>query len=317
MDRHVVWLDPSQGTSNQGDRVIADAVSDVLAELGITPVLRLSTHDRMPWGQIDTISDPLFIVGGTNLLNSDHPLRRWWRIGPRDATSLRNRVLLCGVGWWQYQRDPNLYARWLYKTALAKSTSHSVRDSYTLDKLSRLGIPAVNTGCPTTWALSPTPERRDTRGARVVVALTDYAQDQDADRALLEFLNSIYDEVVVWPQGTGDREYVSRLGERHGFLEGDLDAFNRAMRDSDTDYVGTRLHAGIRALQLGARSTIVEVDNRAREMGSDIGLPVVSRGLGLDARAFIAEPREVSLRVPHGEIRRWMDSTRQWLASAN
>ena len=43
------------------------------------------------------------------------------------------------------------------------------------------------------------------------------------------------------------------------------------------DYVGTRLHAGIHALNHGIRSIIVEVDNRSAEIAKDTNLPVIKR----------------------------------------
>jgi polysaccharide pyruvyl transferase WcaK-like protein len=50
------------------------------------------------------------------------------------------------------------------------------------------------------------------------------------------------------------------------------------LKREDVDCVGTRLHAGIRALQRKRRAIILGVDNRAEEMGHDFDLPVVARG---------------------------------------
>ena len=47
--------------------------------------------------------------------------------------------------------------------------------------------------------------------------------------------------------------------------------------DKELDYVGTRLHAGVRAMQKGRRSIILSIDNRAREMGKDYNLNVIER----------------------------------------
>lgn len=45
----------------------------------------------------------------------------------------------------------------------------------------------------------------------------------------------------------------------------------------DVDYIGTRLHGGIKALNAGRRSLIIAVDNRAIEISKDTGLPVIGR----------------------------------------
>ena len=42
------------------------------------------------------------------------------------------------------------------------------------------------------------------------------------------------------------------------------------------DFVGTRLHGGIRALQKGHRTLIIGIDNRAIEINRDTGLPVLN-----------------------------------------
>ena len=49
------------------------------------------------------------------------------------------------------------------------------------------------------------------------------------------------------------------------------------LRKGCVDYVGTRLHAGIHALNHKIRCIILAVDNRATEMGRDVNLPVIQR----------------------------------------
>jgi polysaccharide pyruvyl transferase WcaK-like protein len=45
--------------------------------------------------------------------------------------------------------------------------------------------------------------------------------------------------------------------------------------DFNIDYIGTRLHAGICAIQNFRRSIIIGIDNRAIEMGNDFNLNVI------------------------------------------
>ena len=56
-----------------------------------------------------------------------------------------------------------------------------------------------------------------------------------------------------------------------------LEAYEAALNNGGVDYVGTRLHAGIHALNHKIRSIILAVDNRATEMGRDVNLPVIQR----------------------------------------
>ena len=48
--------------------------------------------------------------------------------------------------------------------------------------------------------------------------------------------------------------------------------------NSELDYVGTRLHAYIRAVQHGKRAINIVVDDRGKEMGRDFNLTIVRRG---------------------------------------
>lgn len=56
-----------------------------------------------------------------------------------------------------------------------------------------------------------------------------------------------------------------------------MKGFDTVLANEDIDFVGTRLHGGIRALQKKKRSLIIAVDNRAIELGADTGLPVIDR----------------------------------------
>jgi polysaccharide pyruvyl transferase WcaK-like protein len=69
------------------------------------------------------------------------------------------------------------------------------------------------------------------------------------------------------------------------------------LESKDIDYVGTRLHAGIRALQKGRRALIISVDNRATEIGRDTHLPIVERKNMSCLEAMIKTNLEISLKI--------------------
>jgi polysaccharide pyruvyl transferase WcaK-like protein len=75
--------------------------------------------------------------------------------------------------------------------------------------------------------------------------------------------------------------------------------------DLDIDYVGNRLHAGIRALQHGRRTIIVAIDNRAREMGQDFALPTVDRTDIERLEHLVPAPFETAVKLPNEAIARW------------
>lgn len=72
------------------------------------------------------------------------------------------------------------------------------------------------------------------------------------------------------------------------------------------DYVGTRLHAGIWCLKKGIRTMIIAVDNRARQIGADTGLPVIERDLLQNELAdWINGQQETSITLPWDNIALW------------
>ena len=56
-----------------------------------------------------------------------------------------------------------------------------------------------------------------------------------------------------------------------------LEAYNAFLDSHECDYVGTRLHAGIKAIQKFKRSIILGVDNRAKDMHESYGFCYLDR----------------------------------------
>lgn len=274
-------------SSNLGDLIIQDAVQRELDKIfGIKNITKFSTHSALTKQEIEFIRNEclLIIVGGTNLLSSKMNEYRQWKIGIKTAFQLKKTILL-GVGWWQYQDSPNLYTRILLKTALSRKGIHSVRDSYTRDKLPQIGIKNVlNTGCPTMWPLAEMHSGHFpiAKSDNVLLMLTDYNKNVELDKKLLELLFSKYERVYFWPQGRYDAEYISELKSALNIpviiLEESLVALDQFINSGISfDYVGTRLHGGIRCLCSKKRSLILEIDNRAKEIARDTQLPTIDR----------------------------------------
>ncbi len=209
-----------------------------------------------------------------------------------------------------------LYSRWMLRRLLSRDHLHSVRDSYTLRMLASIGITnAVNTGCPTMWNVTADRCARVPRekANAVVTTVNSYAglQDASADRRLLEILQRHYRTVYLWIQTHTDYEYARSLQDGMVVINPSVRALDGVLAsDLDLDYVGNRLHAGLRALQHGRRTIIVEIDNRAREMGADFGLPTVGRTEFQRLEQMILAPLELSIRTPDAAIRRWRDQFR-------
>lgn len=306
----IVVFDTAVNDPNLGNGIIMDAVNYELRTMFPHDfILHVPALEFIQAGRNLVQSADHIFLGGTNVLSSDMNKTSEWCVRLRDRSWL-SKVILMGVGWWQYQDfSPNMYTRFLLKGILHSDATHSVRDSYTEKKISPLNLNVLNTGCPSMWQLDlyhcsliPT-HRSDT----VLVTFTVYQQDEHSDRQLFEIVKRNYSKILFWPQQPGDYEYAHRiLGSDAEILDPSLDALNAALSLDSVDYIGTRLHAGIRALQQKRRSIIISVDNRAAEMGSNFNLPVISRKdiqIHLEKRIESTWPTEVIL--PEKNIAEW------------
>lgn len=304
-----VLFDTSIGSLNMGDAIIAHYCALALEGIVSEP-LRVPTHvlpDSAQLAELDSAGTR--IVCGTNLMTPHFEEFSNWKM-PEDLRGYRD-ILTLGVGWGYYCDDISPMSRFVYRTILSKTGLHSVRDSYTEGKFREMGIEnVVNTGCPTLWALTPDhcaaiPTRK---ASRVITTLTDYDRDYDRDRKMIDVLRELYEEVYIWIQGTEDEEYLHELTDVSDLriIPRSLDAYTEALQMGDVDYVGTRLHAGIHAMNLGVRTVILAVDNRAIEMGKDFHLPVIRREEleeKLPQRINSSEP--IAIHLPLEQIEAW------------
>src|SRR5690606_13010421 len=120
-------------------------------------LLKIPSHEIIGISGLSLIRNSIFgIVGGSNILSSAMNKYKQWKITLFQSFFIKNKAILLGVGWRNYQARPNLFTKLLLKTLLNKEYIHSVRDSYTETKLKELGIENVlNTACPTMWKLTP------------------------------------------------------------------------------------------------------------------------------------------------------------------
>ena len=144
---------------------------------------------------------------------------------------------------------------------------------------------ALNTSCPTLWKLHDLDTNRGGRERQhCLFTFTDYYRDPVADTEMLEIILRNYPgRIYYFPQGTEDVAYLHSLEiygshrEQITLLDHNVDALNEVIRDGDINYIGTRLHCGIKCLQNGIAAIIIAVDNRAAEIEKDVNLPVISR----------------------------------------
>ena len=128
------------------------------------------------------------------------------------------------------------------------------------------------------------------------------------DQAMLDILSGCYDRVFLWPQGKDDNEYFQkvRMKDNIELVPFGLASYDKILELKNIDYVGTRLHAGIRALSKCHRTIIISIDNRARNIGKDTGLPIVEReDIETLLQQKIYSEFVTDLRIPIDNIKQW------------
>lgn len=292
--RTIGLLNTAIRTFNQGDFIIVESVrremkqvldNSFVVELPThAPVFRRSEFGVRPSRNADycgLTGLDFSLLCGTNLI-AGSVTHRWnqWNVRKSDAKIMRN-VVAIGVGSAPNFIEPKRSARSLYEKIFSHAYIHSARDERTATILRRCGLKAVNTGCATMWSLtkkhcSTIPAAK----AEIVVAtITDYKQDPEADARFLKFLIKSYRVVYLWIQGIGDLQYVSSLGilDAVSIIPPNLDAYDAFLKEHECDYVGTRLHAGIKAMQRGRRAIILGVDNRSSDIAGTHDINYVAR----------------------------------------
>lgn len=306
-----ILLDTSMGSDNAGDSIIMEncllQLSDCLdtSNLGRVPTHRFPKAEEEKHLRVASQK----ILCGTNILSGHMRHYGLWKLGC-DISPYRNTIMM-GIGF--DSKDPKYdnYTKQMLRTILASHGIHSVRDSFSEQKLKSMGISNVlNTGCPTMWSL--TPERCAAipveKASKVICTLTDYCQDAANDSAMMDILLESYGKVYFWLQGRDDLAYIRELGyaDRVELVESTVEAYDAVLAMDDLDYVGTRLHAGIRALSKGHRSLIISIDNRAECISADTGLPTIRReDVPIVLRTRINENIKTKITLPWKNIQKW------------
>ena len=309
--KKIIRYNPSLTTLNMGDFVIYDSIKTQMADLfeGAFNV-DVSTHLPVSYifTRLLTDADYKFVCGTNLLMGKLNGIFRQWDINIFNAKRLGPAILI-GAGWWQYNNKPNAYTKKVYKRILSTEYMHSVRDTYTEQMLKSMGFTnVICTACPTMWALTKEhcAEIPRDKAKNVITTLTDYNQDVDKDTRMLEILKENYEKVYLWIQGGDDFEYFESLGvDGIEIVAPSLEKYDEILMSGNIDYVGSRLHGGIRALQKKVRTIILGVDNRAKEKQKDFNLKVIAREDVEVLPELINSSFETDINIPIENINKW------------
>lgn len=313
--KKVILYEPSIGSNNLGDQVIVDGVKNALKEyLDDSFIIEMPTHTPLSARYINYLGNvDMKIVCGSNIivgkLNTILHLKQW-ALSMRTISSVAPCVLI-GVGSQQYNQKFNIYTRLAYKKMFRKDYIHSVRDTYTEEALKKIGITnVINTGCPTMWGITPKvcASIPKVKANSVVFTLTDYKPNKSRDEYFIEVLNSNYKEVYFWAQGTGDFKYFSTLKgiENIKIIKPNINAYNEFLETTDADFIGTRLHGGMRALQKKHRTIIIGIDNRAIELKRDFNIPVLEDTDINMLDHMINSNLKINIKLPYDNIKTFL-----------
>ncbi len=293
--RNIAIMDTSIMSFNIGDQIIMESARRELQQITKDAfVVNMPTHSPLyHWYEFSVKSEDGFrkklnsidlkFVCGTNLIEKNMMKRKnSWNINLLD-TKFFNGFILVGAGTDGFARIANPYTKELYNNALSHKFIHSTRDEKTKIFLEDMGFKAINTGCVTIWPLTKKhcSEIPIKKSDSVVFTITDYAQDARADQFMINILCKHYSNIFCWLQGIEDEAYLKTLNIKYKdkikFIPSSLEAYNDFLCDNDCDYIGTRLHAGIKAMQMKKRTIIVGVDNRAKDMFNTYNINLIER----------------------------------------
>ena len=313
-----VLFDTSSGSQNMGDYVIVNSVQRELNYvLNDNFLVKYSTHTPVSHfyqnikrnGLIKyTNSSKYKFIAGTNLLNYNM-LLPWnnWNVNIFNYKPYKNAILV-GAGMNPNAKKVNLYTKWLYKKILSKNYIHSVRDERTKKFLESIGLKAINTGCATMWCLTENfcktiPKMKS---KNVIFTLTDYCPDIENDQKLINMLLKNYEKVYFWIQGSKDYEYINKFDNisKIIFVNPNLESYEKILNEG-IDYVGTRLHAGIFAMQHHCRSIIIGVDNRALDIKQKYNINCFYRNDIETIEKFINSTFETNVCIDEEAILDW------------
>lgn len=311
------------GSGNLGDYVINSSIRREMKFLNDNAfVLELPSHTKT-FGPVQKVAarkavkefaeaDLKFLCGTNAIYTNMIRPNLNWKINFLDNVVQRGTILL-GAGIGINRKQFNLYTSSLWKKVLSKKYIHSVRDLKTKEYLDKIGIESICTGCPTTWRfteqfLADVPREK---AKEAVFTLTCYNKDYAYDKKMIDVLLRNYDRLYFFAQTFGDVAYLNELLSQEELSEicvigGNLDAYDSLLSGTDLDYIGSRLHGGMYALQHKKRAIVISIDYRASNMLIDSNIVIDRKNSSAEDLENIINSRfGTRMEIPLDDIAKW------------
>lgn len=245
-------------------------------------------------------------VAGTNCLTDDLKKHPQWVINKFNKKLYKDCILV-GVGRISDYEMPTNYSQKIYKDILSKNFKHSVRDEGTKMVLERMGLKAINTGCPTLWGFTPEKcakiPKKKAKNAIISVSGYNEQRNEEKDQQMIDIVNKNYDTVYAWIQTAVDEDYLMHFkGVKNIKCIYSLNKFKETILLDNVDYIGTRLHGGIFAMQNECRSIIISIDERARGFHQTNNIPILERDKMDELENLINSEFETKIKINQEEI---------------
>lgn len=318
---NVLLFDTAIGTFNRGDDIILNSAEEALAPLiHQSYVMRLGTHinnlnlyhylRNSKKLQFVDECDYKFVLG-TNLLTAN-VVRSigQWAVGPLSKRLYKDSIMV-GVGITKDNQKPTGLTKMFYKDILRRDIAHSVRDEQSKQMLESIcDVKVINTGCPTLWGLTPDfcagiPTQKATNVVFTVSGQTKY-QNRERDQLLLSTVEQLYDKIYFWVQTYEDEPYFRSLQHTKDVqYVYSLKQYGDICDHGDVDYVGTRLHGGVFAMQHGVRAVIVEIDHRAKGFREINNINTIPRERLEELSDYLQGTIQTKVHLREKEIKEW------------
>lgn len=289
--KSIVLFDTAIGSLNQGDEIINLSIRRNWPELyGNNYIIRMASHTPLYTplqcllyrNNLSVIAgaDYKFLCGTNAIYTNMLRPRPAWNINLFNCQLSKNTICI-GAGLGINSKNLNLYTRLLYDKVLSKEYIHSVRDEKTKIFFDKLGLKAINTGCPTLWGITKDlcAQIPVNKAKKAIFTLTFYTPDRDNDEKMIRILQHNYEELYFWPQCFKDLEYLQSFKNVEGIqiVAPNVYKYDEILNNNDIDYIGNRLHGGIFAIQHARRAIIISIDYRAEEMSTNFSFPCIAR----------------------------------------
>lgn len=314
----IVILNTALETDNQGDHIIMDACQQWLPKHSEFAV-HMASHQPRTDKELEQLKEAeLVILCGTNALTANMK-RSHWKLSDEelDGSYYDDKLVLYGVGWSEWTENITEQTKQFLNRSISTKCASSVRDKKTASIIeASIGRHVTYTACPTLWFAGYTNRDYLRSTGHVTFTLTDYRPHAN-DAVFLKWLLDNYDTLAFWEQGANDFKYLCEIlerievdycldtktiaNERITCIASGLASYDRLVGAGD--YIGSRLHGGIRAMQKSNYPVkIIAVDNRATEIGHSAGMPVIQQ----NAEDFIAQlenPATIANLAKHLEFK--------------